>query len=61
MWLALTFVALGQEQLVKTAHNPANDKKPFDKHDQRGLWTRNGTVEGYGGGSTCGDCGDSAR
>jgi hypothetical protein len=41
-----------------TAHNPANDSKTFDKHDLSGLWSRNGTPGGYGGGGTCRDCGD---
>ena len=40
------------------AHNPANDKKPYDKHDLNGVWTRNGSPLGYGGGGTCRDCGD---
>ncbi len=40
------------------AHNPANDGKQFDKHDISGIWTRNGTPLGYGGGGTCRDCGD---
>ena len=41
-----------------TAHNAANDNKPYDKHDLAGIWTRNGTPGGYGGGGTCRDCGD---
>src|SRR5579864_3625418 len=40
------------------AHNPANDNKPYDKHDLSGIWTRNGTPAGYGGGGVCRDCGD---
>jgi hypothetical protein len=40
------------------AANPANANKPFDKHDLSGIWTRNGTPAGYGGGGTCADCGD---
>ena len=40
------------------AHNPANDNKPFDKRDLSGIWSRNGTPAGYGGGGTCRDCGD---
>lgn len=40
------------------AHNPANDNKPYDKHDISGIWTRNGSPGGYGGGGTCRDCGD---
>ena len=39
-------------------HNAANDNKPFDKHDLSGIWTRNGSPGGYGGGGTCRDCGD---
>ncbi len=34
-----------------------SDKK-FDPHDLAGIWTRNGSPGGYGGGSTCADCGD---
>ncbi|PWT99456.1 MAG: hypothetical protein C5B51_27150, partial [Terriglobia bacterium] len=30
------------------SHNPANDNKPYDKHDLSGIWTRNGTPGGYG-------------
>ena len=40
------------------AHDPANDNKPYDKHDLSGLWSRNGSPGGYGGGGTCRDCGD---
>lgn len=40
------------------AGEPANANKPYDKHDLSGIWTRNGTPGGYGGGSTCGNCGD---
>ena len=40
------------------AHSPANDNKPYDKHDLSGIWSRNGTPGGYGGGGTCRDCGD---
>src|ERR1700674_1796953 len=40
------------------AHDPANDNKPYDKHDLSGIWTRNGTPGGYGGGGVCRDCGD---
>ena len=40
------------------AHNPANDNTPFDKHDLNGIWSRNGSPSGYGGGGTCRDCGD---
>src|ERR1700674_4117272 len=40
------------------AHNPANDNKPYEKHDLSGIWSRNGSPGGYGGGGTCRDCGD---
>jgi hypothetical protein len=40
------------------AHNPANDNKTYDKHDLSGIWSRNGSPGGYGGGGTCRDCGD---
>jgi hypothetical protein len=40
------------------AHSPANDNKPYDKHDLSGFWSRNGSPGGYGGGGTCRDCGD---
>jgi hypothetical protein len=40
------------------AHNPANDNQLYDKHDLSGIWTRNGSPGGYGGGGTCRDCGD---
>ena len=36
----------------------ALDFRPYHKHDLSGIWTRNGTAGGYGGGSTCGNCGD---
>jgi hypothetical protein len=41
-----------------TAHSPANDNKPYDRHDLSGIWSRNGTPGGYGGGGACRDCGD---
>ena len=41
-----------------TAGDPKNANKPYDKHDISGIWTRNGTPGGYGGGGTCRDCGD---
>src|SRR5436309_1048031 len=41
-----------------TAHDKANDNKAYDKHDLSGIWSRNGTPGGYGGGGTCRDCGD---
>jgi hypothetical protein len=34
-----------------------SDKK-FDPHDLAGIWTRNSSPGGYGGGGTCADCGD---
>jgi hypothetical protein len=36
----------------------APSDKAFDPHDLSGIWTRNGTPGGYGGGGTCADCGD---
>jgi hypothetical protein len=39
------------------AGDPANANKAYDKHDLSGIWTRNGTPGGYGGG-TCANCGD---
>ena len=42
-----------------TAHNAANENKTYDKHDLSGIWSRNGSPGGYGGGGTCRDCGDS--
>jgi len=41
-----------------TAGDPKNANKPYDKRDISGIWTRNGTPGGYGGGGTCRDCGD---
>jgi hypothetical protein len=40
------------------AAKPANANRPFDPHDLSGIWSRNGSPGGYGGGSTCRDCGD---
>ena len=40
------------------AGDPANANKPYDKHDLSGIWTRNGSPGGYGGGGTCRNCGD---
>jgi hypothetical protein len=34
-----------------------SDKK-FDPHDLAGIWTRSNAALGWGGGSTCPDCGD---
>ena len=61
--LALSFTALAQAGRGPgrggiTAHDAANDNKSYDKHDLSGVWTRNGTPGGYGGGGTCRDCGD---
>ena len=40
------------------AANPANANKPYDKKDISGIWSRNGSPGGFGGGGTCRDCGD---
>ena len=56
--LALAIPLWSQGGRGITAHNPANDGKPFDKRDLSGIWSRNGTPGGYGGGGTCRDCGD---
>jgi len=40
------------------AADPKNANKPYDKHDLSGIWSRNGSPGGYGGGGTCRDCGD---
>jgi hypothetical protein len=40
------------------AADPKNANRSYDKHDISGIWTRNGTPGGYGGGGTCRDCGD---
>jgi len=40
------------------AANPKNANLAYDKHDISGIWSRNGTPSGYGGGGTCRDCGD---
>ncbi|MBV8902223.1 MAG: hypothetical protein JOZ22_01185 [Acidobacteriia bacterium] len=40
------------------AHNAANDNKAYDKRALSGIWSRNGSPGGYGGGGTCRDCGD---
>lgn len=32
--------------------------KPYNPHDLAGIWTRSNTALGWGGGSTCPDCGD---
>jgi hypothetical protein len=48
----------GQGRGGLVAAVPKNSNKPYDKHDLAGIWTRNGTPGGYGGGGTCRDCGD---
>ena len=58
VWMALGTPALWAQGRGITAHNPSNDGKTFDKHDLSGIWSRNGTPGGYGGGGTCRDCGD---
>jgi hypothetical protein len=40
------------------AASPANANRTFDAHDLTGYWSRNGNINGFGGGSTCRDCGD---
>jgi hypothetical protein len=40
------------------AASPANANRTFNPHDLTGYWSRNGNINGFGGGSTCGDCGD---
>jgi hypothetical protein len=59
--LALVFTAtlLGQGgQRGFTAADPKNASKAYDKRDISGIWSRNGTPGGYGGGGTCRNCGD---
>jgi hypothetical protein len=57
--LVLSAVLLGQGgQRGIPAADPKNANKPYDKHDLAGIWTRNGSPGGYGGGGTCRDCGD---
>ncbi|MEQ1948846.1 MAG: hypothetical protein ABL995_16770 [Bryobacteraceae bacterium] len=56
--LALSSAAFAQGGRGITAHDAKNDTKPFDKHDLNGIWSRNGSPGGYGGGGTCRDCGD---
>src|SRR5215813_12938086 len=56
---ALISVALlAQGQRGISAADPKNTNKTYDKRDLSGIWTRNGTPGGYGGGGTCRDCGD---
>ena len=40
------------------AADPKNAGRAYDKHEISGIWTRNGSPGGYGGGGTCRDCGD---
>ena len=54
----LSTAAFAQGPRGILAHNSANDNKPYNKHDISGIWTRNGSPGGYGGGGTCRDCGD---
>jgi hypothetical protein len=51
-------VALAQGGRGISAADPKNANRPYDKHDISGIWTRNGSPGGYGGGGTCRDCGD---
>ena len=55
---ALTLALLGQGQRGISAADPANANKTYDKRDLSGIWTRNSTPGGYGGGGSCRDCGD---
>ena len=56
--LALSSAAFAQPGPAIMAHDPKNDGKTYDKHDLNGIWTRNGSPGGYGGGGTSRDCGD---
>src|SRR5438874_11242524 len=55
--LSAAFLAQGGQRGIPAA-DPQNANKPYDRHDLSGIWTRNGTPGGYGGGGTCCDCGD---
>src|SRR5437016_6887144 len=55
--LSAAFLAQGGQRGIPAAV-PQNANKPYDRHDLSGIWTRNGTPGGYGGGGTCRDCGD---
>ena len=61
-WMAWLGAALAPALLAQgggiRAHSPANDNKQYDKRDLSGIWTRNGSPAGFGGGGTCADCGD---
>jgi len=37
------------------AASPANANRTFSPHDLTGYWSRNGNMNGFGGGSTCRD------
>ena len=57
--LVISAVLLGQGgQRGIPAADPQNANKAYDKHDLAGIWSRNSTPGGYGGGGTCRDCGD---
>jgi hypothetical protein len=57
--LAISAVFMGQGgQRGIPAADPKNANKTYDKHDLGGIWTRNSSPGGYGGGGTCRDCGD---
>src|SRR5262245_66035919 len=43
---------------TRNAPEPPPDNRPFNARDLSGIWTRNGTEAGYGGGGTCRYCGD---
>ena len=51
------FMVQGGQRGIPAA-DPKNANKTYDKHDLAGIWTRNSTPGGYGGGGTCRDCGD---
>jgi len=50
--------ALAQGGRGIMAADPKNANRVYDKHDLSGIWSRNGSPGGYGGGGTCRDCGD---
>ncbi len=51
-------VAFGQGGRGIYAADPNNATRSYDKHDISGIWSRNGSPGGYGGGGTCRDCRD---
>jgi hypothetical protein len=55
--LSAALLAQGGQRGISAA-DPNNANKAYDKRDLSGIWTRNGTPGGYGGGGTCRDCGD---